>query len=146
MSQFTVTKLSKSYWRVSFENGPVNLFDSQSILELRGLIDAAEQDPDLTVIVFESGNPEYFIGHWDLTDDASSVPTGPTGRGAYVDMLVRLSKLPVITVSSVRGRARGAGSEFLLATDIRFASRERADDPVWIFGIGDSERDTVSFR
>jgi enoyl-CoA hydratase/carnithine racemase len=46
---------------------------------------------------------------------------GPTGLHPYVDNLIRLSKVPAVTVSAVRGRARGAGSEFVLATDIRFA-------------------------
>jgi enoyl-CoA hydratase/carnithine racemase len=36
----------------------------------------------------------------------------------------RLSKLPVATISEIRGRARGGGSEFVLATDIRFASEK----------------------
>lgn len=126
MSQFTVTKPSASQWRVSFNNEPINLFGSQSILELRSIIEDAEQDENLNVILFESANPDYFIAHWDLTDDASALPTGPTGHGAFMDAMIRLSRLPVITVSSIRGRARGAGSEFLLATDIRFASRERA--------------------
>lgn len=123
---FSIAKPSKSQWRVSFDNAPVNLIGSQGVLELRAIIEAAQNDPDLTVILFESANPDYFMAHWDLTDDASRVPAGPTGQSAYVDVLIRLSKLPVLTVSSVRGRARGAGSEFLLATDVRFASRERA--------------------
>jgi enoyl-CoA hydratase/carnithine racemase len=37
---------------------------------------------------------------------------------------VRLSKVPVATISEIRGRTRGAGSEFVLATDIRFASEK----------------------
>jgi enoyl-CoA hydratase/carnithine racemase len=41
-----------------------------------------------------------------------------------VDNLVRLSRLPAATISMIRGRARGAGSEFVLATDIRFASEK----------------------
>ncbi|MFJ1599847.1 enoyl-CoA hydratase-related protein [Streptomyces sp. NPDC088261] len=44
----------------------------------------------------------------------------------FTYMLIRLSKLPALTVSAIRGRVRGAGSEFVLATDIRFASLERA--------------------
>jgi len=47
---------------------------------------------------------------------------GPTGLHPYLDNFVRLSKLPVTTIAEIRGRARGAGSEFVLATDIRFAS------------------------
>lgn len=126
MPQITLTKPSKSLWRATFDNPPVNLISSQTILELRELVDAALGDPDLAVILFESANPDFFFAHWDLTDDSSTLPPGPTGQSAYVDILIRISKLPVITVSAIRGRARGAGSEFLLATDIRFASRERA--------------------
>jgi len=37
-----------------------------------------------------------------------------------------VGKSPAVTITALRGRARGAGSEFALATDIRFASRERA--------------------
>jgi enoyl-CoA hydratase/carnithine racemase len=37
---------------------------------------------------------------------------------------VRLSRAPVVSIASIRGRARGAGSEFVLACDLRFASRE----------------------
>ncbi|MFD3523091.1 enoyl-CoA hydratase/isomerase family protein [Streptomyces sp. NPDC058653] len=129
MSHFTITKPSPSFWRASFSNPPVNVFSVQTILDLRELVDAAERDSDLTVLLFESANPEYFCAHWDLADDLSGLagdPPTPTGQQAFVDVLIRLSKLPVITVSSIRGRARGAGSEFVLATDIRFASRERA--------------------
>src|SRR5262245_63860388 len=43
-----------------------------------------------------------------------------------LDLMARLSRAPVVSIASIRGRARGAGSEFILATDIRFASRENA--------------------
>jgi enoyl-CoA hydratase/carnithine racemase len=128
VAQLSVTKESPSFWRVSFDNPPVNLYDAQTIIETRALIDAAENDSALTVIVFESANPDYFIAHWDLTDDLARLADQPppvTGQHPFIDVLVRLSKLPVLTISKIRGRARGAGSEFLLATDVRFASRER---------------------
>ena len=41
-------------------------------------------------------------------------------------MLIRLSNSPAVTITAIRGRALGAGSEFALACDIPFASRERA--------------------
>ncbi|MEV4617392.1 enoyl-CoA hydratase/isomerase family protein [Asanoa sp. NPDC049573] len=128
MPQFEITHESPSFWRVAFDNPPVNVFGGAAIIELRALLDAAENDPELTVIVFESANPDYFIAHWDLTDDLARLADEPppvTGQQPFVDMLIRLSKLSVLTISKLRGRARGAGSEFLLATDIRFASRER---------------------
>ena len=68
------------------------------------------------------------MAHWDfLADNArvAEMQPGPRGLHPYLDNLVRLSKLPVATISEIRGRTRGAGSEFVLATDIRFAS-ERA--------------------
>jgi enoyl-CoA hydratase/carnithine racemase len=41
-------------------------------------------------------------------------------------MLVRLSRAPVVSIVSIRGRASGVGSELALASDMRFASREKA--------------------
>ena len=76
-------------------------------------------------MVFHSDKPGYFMAHWDfLSDNArgAAMQPGPTGLHPYADNFVRLSRLPVATVSEIRGRARGAGSEFVLATDIRFAS------------------------
>ena len=131
MNYLNVSKESAAFWRVSINNPPVNLVDSRFLIDMRELVDAAEADPDLMVIVFESANPEYFLAHWDLTDDMSLMADQPqpvTGRKfpfPFMDMVVRLSKLPALTITSLRGRARGAGSEFILATDITFASRER---------------------
>ncbi len=125
--QFTVDPVSPSYWRVTFANGPVNLFDPDSIDELALLLTSAEQDPALRVIVFRSDNPDFFIAHWDLLSDKTRVANmapGPTGLHPYLDNFVRLSRLPVATISVIRGRARGAGSEFALATDMRFASEQ----------------------
>ncbi|WP_350277873.1 enoyl-CoA hydratase/isomerase family protein [Kribbella sp. HUAS MG21] len=65
------------------------------------------------------------MAHWDLLSNSARVagmPPGRTGLHPYLDNFVRLSRLPVATISLIRGRARGAGSEFVLATDIRFAS------------------------
>ena len=47
---------------------------------------------------------------------------------AWLDLLVRLSRAGTVSIAQVRGRARGAGSEFILACDLRFA-RVRAARP-----------------
>jgi enoyl-CoA hydratase/carnithine racemase len=122
--QFSLDKISESYWRITFENGPVNLLDVGSIEELAVVVERIEEAPALTVVVFDSANPDYFMAHWDLTADRArlaAMSPGPTGLHPYLDSLLRLSKAPAVTISSVRGRVRGAGSEFVLATDIRFA-------------------------
>jgi enoyl-CoA hydratase/carnithine racemase len=123
--QFRVDEVTSSYWCVTFSNGPVNLIDPDTIEQLAGLIDRITATPELTVVVFRSDKPDYFIAHWDLLADKTRVAAmspGPTGLHPYLDNFVRLSKVPVVTIAAIRGRARGAGSEFVLATDIRFAS------------------------
>ena len=131
--QFSVVEKSPSYWTVTFENGPVNLLDADSIEELADLVARIEQDPALTVVVFDSANADYFMAHWDSHADKQRVAAmtpGPTGLHPYLDNFVRLSKVPAVTISSIRGRVRGAGSEFVLATDIRFAGdRAILDSP-----------------
>ena len=86
-----------------------------------------EEDPDLNVVVFDSAIPDFYLAHYDLEHDpgrTAALPAGPTGMHAWLDLLVRLSRAPVVSIASIRGRARGAGSEFVLACDLRFASRE----------------------
>src|ERR1700678_3585566 len=51
-------------------------------------------------------------------------------------MLVRISRAPVVSIASIRGRATGVGSELALASDMRFASREKAILSQWEVGAG----------
>ena len=107
-AQFIVDEVSPSYWKVTFENGPVNLIDAESIEQLAHLVTRIEESPAVTVVVFDSANPEYFMAHWDLKADRARVAAmapGPTGLHPYVDNLVRLSKVPAVTISAIRGRA-----------------------------------------
>lgn len=98
---------------MTFANGPVNLVDPDTIEQLAALVDRIEAAPELTVAVFRSDNPGYFMAHWDLLADkarVASMKPGPTGLDRYLDNMVRLSKVPAATISAIRGRARGAGS------------------------------------
>ena len=129
---FSLDSSAPSLWRVTFNHPPINLIDSVMIGELGELFRDVESRNDLGVIVFDSADPDYFLAHYDITDGnrskVKSLPAGPTGFHPWLDVLVRLSRLPAVTISAIRGRARGAGSEFAIATDIRLASRERADE------------------
>jgi len=51
-------------------------------------------------------------------------------------MLAHLSRGPVVSIASIRGRATGVGSEQALASDMRFASREKAILSRWEVGAG----------
>ena len=129
-TRFALDRRTPSLWRVAFDNPPINLVDAVMIRELGQLFAEVERGEGPAVVVFDSANPDYFLAHYDISpdnlSDFESLPTGPTGFNPVVDILVRLSKLPAVTIAAIRGRARGGGSEFVLASDIRFASRERA--------------------
>ena len=78
------------------------------------------------------------MAHWDLRASRprlAALAPGPTGQHPYVDNLIRLSKVPAVTISAIRGRVRGAGGEFVLATDIRFAG-DRAVVGHFDVGVG----------
>jgi enoyl-CoA hydratase/carnithine racemase len=121
-----VKKITETYWKVLLDNPPINLFDDQMVLDLQDLLNdlLARQ---VNVVVFESSDPDFFIPHKDLTQTGGDhLGTGPTGMAAWPDFTLRIEKAPFLTIGVLRGRARGVGSEFLQALDIRFASKERA--------------------
>jgi enoyl-CoA hydratase/carnithine racemase len=123
----SVDRPSSGYCRVTFDHPPINTITVTTIAELAELVDLIEQDPDLNVIVFDSANPDFYLAHYDeenAPDRSAALPSGPALMSAWSDLLVRLSRAPVVSIASIRGRARGAGSEFVLACDLRFASRE----------------------
>jgi len=128
-TRFTVDSSTPSLWRVTFDHPPINLIDQVMIGELGELLAEVERNQEPAVLVFNSADPDYFLAHYDIAADPSlvnSLPAGPTGFHPWVDILVRVSRLPAVTISAIRGRARAAGSELVLATDVRFARRERA--------------------
>ena len=127
--QIRLERRSPSYWRVTFDNPPLNIFGPKTIPQLNEIITALENDEHVKVVVFDSAVEGFFLTHFDFLsklEDATSLPPGPTGLPPLPDMLVRLSRAPVVSIVSIRGRATGVGSELSLASDMRFASREKA--------------------
>ncbi len=123
-THLTVDRVTPQYWRVTFDHGPINTITAQTVEELSRLVDEIEHDDELNVVVFTSSNPDYFLAHYDTEGDPArtlSMPPGPTGMHPWLDLTARLSRAPVVSIASIRGRARGAGSELALATDIRLA-------------------------
>ena len=127
--QVRITRVTPEYWRVTFHNPPFNIYGPNTTPQLNSVVTAIESDPQLKVVVFDSDVPGFFLTHYDfvppLTDTTSLAP-GPTGLPQLPDMLVRISKAPVVSIASIRGRASGVGSELALASDMRFGSREKA--------------------
>ncbi|MBP1881830.1 enoyl-CoA hydratase/isomerase family protein [Sinorhizobium mexicanum] len=138
-SQLEIIRRSPYYWRVNLDNPPLNIMGPQMVQEFAGLVTEMENDPELKVVVIGSTNPDYFMAHYDVLRDPSesiNMAPGPTGMHPVPDSFVRLSRLPVVSIASIRGRATGSGSEIALACDIRFASREKAILSHWEVGAG----------
>lgn len=138
-AQIRVNRVSPAYWQVVFDNPPLNLMGAEFVLQFRQLMDALESDERVKVVVFSSAVEGYFLNHSDFKgkiQDLTSIPQGPTGLEAWPDILVRLTRCPVVSIASIRGRATGNGSELALACDMTFASREKAILSQWEVGVG----------
>lgn len=122
-SVFKVTKVTPHYWRAAINQPPFNLAGPDFFIGLWNLLREAEAESGLKILVFESAIPDFFISHYDL-QQASSI--SPDLLAKWPLMMLKLATIPVITVAAIRGRARGIGSEFVLACDIRFGSKEKA--------------------
>jgi enoyl-CoA hydratase/carnithine racemase len=137
--QIHLEKRLPSYWRVTFDISPLNIFGPSTVGPLNEIVTAIETDPALKVVVFDSAIEGFFLTHYDFLaplEESARIPPGPTGLQALPDMLVRLSRAPVVSICSIRGRATGVGSELALASDMRFASREKAILSQWEVGAG----------
>jgi enoyl-CoA hydratase/carnithine racemase len=110
---------SPGYCRVTFDHPPVNAITVTTVHELAELVELIEEDADLGVVVFDSANPDVYLAGDEVEADG-------TAARLWMDVLARLSRAPVVSIASIRGRVRGAGRELVLACDLRFVSRENA--------------------
>lgn len=137
--QIQLQRPAPGLWRATFDHPPINLIDPDTIEELAELIGAIETDPEVRAIVFDSADPDFFLAHYDVLADktrTAAMAPGPTGMHPWLDVLVRIARAPVASIAMIRGRARGAGSEFALACDMRFASAEKAILGQFEIGLG----------
>jgi enoyl-CoA hydratase/carnithine racemase len=121
-SQFNIDRTHPGRWTITFSNPPINMFLPTTIVELGTLMTDLEADPSVKVVVFQSANPDFFIAHLDVAKAAER----PEVLDLWRDFVLRLSATPVVSIAKIRGRTRGIGNEFVLACDMRFASRQNA--------------------
>ena len=121
-SQFSTDRTQPGRWTITFSNPPINMFVPTTIVELGALMTEIEADPSVKVVVFQTANPEFFVAHLDVAKAAER----PEALGLWCEFVLRLSSTPVVSIAKIRGRTRGIGNEFVLACDMRFASRQNA--------------------
>jgi enoyl-CoA hydratase/carnithine racemase len=121
-SQFNIDRTYPGRWTITFNNPPINMFVPTTIVELGALMTDLEGDSSVKVVVFQSANPDFFIAHLDIAKAAQQ----PEVLDLWREFVLRLSSTPAVSIAKVRGRTRGIGNEFVLACDMRFASRQSA--------------------
>src|SRR5437762_6548727 len=121
-----VIEETSTYWRVLFDYPPFNIVDATIFEGLQDLLARMNASTSLRVVVVESAIPEFYLAHFDLTGKTGNITiaVGPSGLPILIDTFVRLTRSSVVTIAKIRGCVRGVSSEFVLACDMRFASRE----------------------
>ena len=122
LSQFNIDRTFPGRWTITFNNPPINMFIPTTIVELGALMTDLEADPSVKVVVFQSANADFFIAHLDVAKAAAQ----PGVLDLWRDFVLRLSSTAIVSIAKIRGRTRGIGNEFVLACDMRFASRQNA--------------------
>ncbi|TFG30627.1 MAG: enoyl-CoA hydratase/isomerase family protein [Promethearchaeota archaeon] len=110
---------------VTIDNPPMNLLNMELIGELNRLQRKIVKDENVRVIVFDSADPDFFIAHFDvsflaiLPDEPIEKPEVLTGLHPVCEAF---RTMPKISIAKLEGIARGGGSEFVLALDMRFGA------------------------
>ncbi|MGF6483798.1 enoyl-CoA hydratase/isomerase family protein [Paraburkholderia sp. JPY419] len=113
---------------IEIDAPPMNLLGPALVRDLITVIRNAEADDRTKVLVFRSVDPDYFISHVDVTkvkeyrEEAAKL----TGEPSIALLFRHLSASRLVSIAQIEGRVRGAGSEFVLACDMRYAARETA--------------------
>jgi enoyl-CoA hydratase/carnithine racemase len=108
---------------------PMNLLGPELVRDVVSMIQQAEANTSIHVLVFKSADPDYFISHIDVTRIAeyAEVATRLSGEPSPAMLFRYLSASRLVTIAQIEGRVRCVGSEFVLACDMRFAASESGE-------------------
>ncbi len=118
----------RAVW-ATIDNPPINLITRELLVDLLRFSERAAADPNSTVVVLQSANPDFFIAHFDVTllqREPGEAPPRPTELNAFDEMIERFRTMPKATICKIAGRVGGGGSELAMGCDMRFAALGRA--------------------
>jgi enoyl-CoA hydratase/carnithine racemase len=113
---------------VSIDHPPINLLDEVLAQEFDRLGRELEADDSVRVVVLQSGLPDFFIAHSGLGRVGSASKNASHTRSFRLTQTIgeRFRNMPKATIAKIEGRARGGGSEIVLAMDMCFAAIGKA--------------------
>ena len=108
----------------TISNPPMNVITPPLYAELAALSIELKRDPDLTVVVLKSADPDFFLAHFDV----SAILQFPVDTEAQRDqelneyhaMCERFRTMDKVTIAQIEGRVGGGGSELVSSCDMRF--------------------------
>lgn len=106
---------------------PINVMTVPLFLELAKLAEEIETDDDVLVLVLKSGDPDFFIAHYDveaiLQMPIESEAKRDPALNVFHVMCERYRTMPKVTIAQIEGRVGGGGSELSASFDMRFGVR-----------------------
>ncbi len=109
----------------TIDNPPINLITSDLVAELERFAQEVAADENIRVIVFDSADPDFFLAHYDvgeLNELPDVVPPKSTELHEFNKINEAFRTMPKVSIAKIEGIARGGGSEFILALDMRFGA------------------------
>jgi len=114
---------------VTISNPPINIITPALYAELSKLSEQLAADPELTVVVLKSADPDFFLAHFDVEAILSFPTDRPAertdGANPYHEMCERFRTMDKVTIAQIEGRVGGGGSELAASCDMRFGVRGR---------------------
>ena len=112
---------------VTIDNPPVNVITMALLAELEALSVMLKRDPDLTVVVMRSADPDFFLAHFDVAAILERPTAGTAQRDAQIkpfhSLCERFRTMNKVLIGQIEGRIGGGGSELAANFDMRFGVR-----------------------
>ena len=122
--QLLAVEVTSRVATVTIDNPPINIITLALYAELTQLVEELQRDPDLSVVVFKSANPDFFLAHFDVEATLQFPTEGDAERSSEPNpfhlMCERLRTMNKVTIAQIEGRVGGGGSELVASMDMRF--------------------------
>lgn len=109
---------------LTIDNPPINLITRELYRDLVAASIELRDDPELTVVVVRSANPDFFIAHFDVELILQAPTDGdaqrPTEINPFHALCERFRTMNKVTIAEIAGRVGGGGSELAASMDMRF--------------------------